>query len=123
MRTITTHHDGHGLNEAIEIVADELGPGGASHHYNVTYRKGEIGTQVADVQFQKGPRDIGGSTPGVTDVALLAIVRDRVEAFQAGEFACQENAMALEGLIMAMDWMRIRADNRADRGVLGTYAK
>lgn len=32
-RNITLHHDGHGLNEAITVAADELGPGGASHRY------------------------------------------------------------------------------------------
>lgn len=42
MREITTHHDGHGLNESIEIEADDPGPGGASHHYNAVIREDEV---------------------------------------------------------------------------------
>ena len=119
MREITIHHDGHGLNESIKIEADEPGPGGASHAYTLSID----GLEVARIQFQKGPRNIEGSTPGVVERALLAVVRDRLETFQSGEFACHENAMALEEVVAAMDWQKIRSDNRANRGVLGTYAK
>jgi hypothetical protein len=122
-REITTHHDGHGLNEALRIVADEPGPGGASHSYAVSYQTRNTGSHVADVQFQKGPRDVEGSTPGVTDIALLAIVRDRLESFNAGDYRCRENAIALTHIEEAMMWMKERAHARAKRGVLGTYAK
>lgn len=124
MREIKTHHDGHGLNEAIQIVANEPGPGGAAHRYFVWYNRatGEQKNYVHlfDVDFQCGPRNEAGSTAGVTDIALLAIVRDRLEAFQAGEYACAENDRALDAVRQAMVWMKERADNRAARGVLGT---
>lgn len=122
-REITTHHDGHGLAESIHIEADEPGPGGASHHYMVKVESMGAELGVADIQFQKGPREVLGSNPGIIDNVLLAIVRDRLEAFNAGEYRCRENACAITHIQEAMMWMRERANERAKRGVLGTYKK
>ena len=124
MRKTTTHHDGHGLNESIKIEADQPGPGGASHVYKASVDTGGgYMLPVAHVVFQKGPRNVEGSTPGVTDIALLAIVEDRLKAFQSGAFACDENQEALEAIRGAMEHMKERANKRAARGVLGTYNK
>lgn len=119
MRTIDLHHDGHGLNESIVIQADDKGPGGASHLYTMVIS----GEEVASIQFQRGPRNTPGSTPGVTEAALLAVLIDRLQCFQAGEYACRENAIQITKLEEALHWARARADARAKRGVLGTYAK
>lgn len=119
MREIVTHHDGHGLNESIKIEADEPGPGGASHLYILSINDSEVGR----VQFQKGPRDVEGSTPGAVENAVLAIVRDRMESFNAGEYRCRENALVATKVEEAMHWLKARADERAQRQVLGTYAK
>lgn len=116
---ITSHHDGHGLAESIVITQDAPGPGGASHWYE--FYNGEH--SAGFVQFQKGPRNEPGSTPGVIENAVLAVVVDRLAAFQAGEFACRENALALTKIQEAMHWIRHRADDRAQRGTLGTYQK
>jgi hypothetical protein len=128
-REITSHHDGHGLNESIRIVADEPGPGGASHHYKISIhvdstadRPGGL-LEVATIQFQKGPRNVEGSEPGIVESVLLAIVRDRLEAFNAGEYRCRQNAVAITKTEEAMHWLRDRADERARRGVLGSYQK
>ena len=75
------------------------------------------------VGFQKGARHEEGSTLGVTNEALLAIVIDRLRSFQAGPFLCSENAIALTHAETALLWLRQRADARARRGVLGTNAK
>lgn len=119
MREITEHHDGHGLNESITIGADDLGPGGASHKYTLAI-KGEI---VGKVQFQEGPRNVEGSIAGVTEAALLAVLIDRLRSFQAGPYACRENAIQLTKLEEVLHWTKARADARAKRGVLGTYQK
>lgn len=119
MRTIDTHHDGHGLNESIEITADDLGPGGASHKYVASI----AGAVVATVQFQEGPRNVIGSTPGMTEAAVLAILIDRLQGFQAGPYSCRENAIQLTKLEETLHWTKARADARAKRNVLGTYAK
>lgn len=117
MRTLKLHHDGHGLNESIVLTADEKDPlaGGASHHYRA-HLQGEF---VLSIQFQHGPRNEPGSKPGVTEAVLLAILIDRMEAFNKGPYACRENAIVKTKLEEALHWMKARADERAQRGVLG----
>lgn len=119
MREIDIHHDGHGLNESLKVDADEVGPGGASHYYRITIG----GDLVATAQFQEGPRNVVGSTPGITEAALLAVLIDRLRGFQAGPYACEENRQQLTHLEAALALTRARADGRARRGVLGTYNK
>lgn len=121
MREITTHHDGHGLNESLGIKADEQDPnaGGASHDYSVCTQDNE----VAHVQFQHGPRNVEGSVAGVTEAVLYAILIDRLQGFQAGPYACRENAIQLTKLEECLHWTKARADARAKRGVLGKNEK
>ena len=123
-REITTHHDGYGLNESIQIVADEPGPGGAAHRYQLLMvdAPGSV-REVGLLQFQLGPRGVEGSTPGLTVNAVLAVLIDHLQGFQSGEYKCRENALVITKLEEAMHWVRHRADARAKRGVLGTYAK
>jgi len=118
-RSITEHHDGHGLNESIEIFTDAPDQSGAAHDYNA-----RIGvTRVAAVQFQKGPRNVEGSVPGMTEAAVLAILIDRLRGFQAGPYSCRENAIQLTKLEEVLHWTKARADARAKRGVLGQNVK
>lgn len=124
-RNLTTHHDGHGLNDETEIYCDERDPnaGGASHLYSI-YRPGQpLPHLCAKIQFQHGPRNVEGSTPGLLDAALLAVPIDRYEAFQQGPFACESNERVLGHLRAAMAEMKARADERAGRGVLGHNIK
>lgn len=101
---------------------DEKDPaaGGASHEYGIVHP--EYGV-VATLQFQHGPRNAEGSTPGCFDGQVLDIVKDRLESFQAGPFACWENRLAL-ALTRAAAWViNWRAVRRQKRGVLGTNRK
>lgn len=120
---ITTHHDGHGLNEGLEIYCDNRDPkaGGASHDYTIHAK--DPGAPVAQIQFQHGPREEDGSKHGCTEASLLAILIDRMEAFQAGPYACHENDMVKTKLQEALFWTRYRVDERAKRGVLGRNQK
>ena len=90
--------------------------GGASHHYVVQFGGPD---HTLHVQFQHGPRGEAGSTPGVFDDDLLAIVEDRLRCFQDGPFACTENQNALEAVIQARTMLAQRAAWRMLRGVLG----
>lgn len=107
------------LNEVFRL--GEVGPGGAHHTYDVR----TVGTddRVCLIEFQKGPRVSAESKNGVLDSDLLEIVRDRLTAFQEGEFACRENEKALVHIIDALLWMNKRVEDRAERGVLGTTSK
>lgn len=98
----------------------EQGPGGAWHRYLIQQR--DTGGGVVLV-FQRGPRNEPDSQHGILDNDLLEIVRDRLKSFQAGEYACRENACALTHIEEALMWMNRRAEDRAERNVLGTYNK
>ena len=101
----------------------EPGPGGAFHEYQVVQYLPDESALVTVFHFQKGPRNEPSSEPGVLDVDLLEIVRDRLKCFQSGEFATRENACALTHIEEALMWMNKRKEDRAERGVLGTYQK
>ncbi|ODT86711.1 MAG: hypothetical protein ABS78_15575 [Phenylobacterium sp. SCN 70-31] len=71
--------------------------------------------------FQNGPIGEVGVN-GLTHEALLAILVDRLRAFQAGPFSCRENALALTKLEEAQQWLGARTRARMVRGVEGTHA-
>lgn len=100
--------------------ADDLGPGGANHKYQIHFFK--------DKEWQKGPRvDFQcGAVPevgpnGVTNEALLAIMIDHVGMFQKGPYSCRENALALTKMEEALHWFEARTRDRKLRGVEGVY--
>lgn len=102
----------------------EPGPGGAYHDYAIelmSQNGNDSGEYV--IEFQRGPRKDPNARHGVLDEDLLEIVRDRMRAFQAGEFATRENALALTHIEEALLWLNKRKEDRAARGVLGTYEK
>lgn len=115
MRQITSHIV-NPVNDKLQImVTDEPGAGGANHEYMVTGF--DAGGQHY-VRFQNGAIAEHGVN-GITQEVLLAIVADRLEAFQAGPFACKENARALDYVRDAMTWLASRTKARMERGVEG----
>ena len=119
MRKINDHKV-NPANDRIDItVLDEPGAGGACHHYAVDVGGGENG---CDIKFQNGPiAEVGVN--GVTQEVLLAIVADRLRSFQAGPYACRENALALTKVEEAQQWLHHRTLARMARGVEGTHEK
>lgn len=71
------------------------------------------------LQFQTGPIKEHGVN-GITEACLLAIVQDRLECFQKGEFQCPENQQALVHVEQALYFLHRRTTERAARGVEGT---
>ena len=113
-----TDHIANPANDRIEIsVMDEPGAGGAHHYYAVDVDGSENGL---DVHFQNGPI-VEAGVNGVTQEVLLAIVIDRLRCFQAGPFACKENAEALDHAQQSLDWLKSRTKARMARGVEGTH--
>ena len=133
MKQLTRIQKFENLNDVFAL--DEPGPGGAHHLYEVVkLNTGRIceedGTfrtrpenMLLTVQMQEGPRKDPDAIHGVLDTDLLEIVRDRLTAFQAGPYACRENACALTHIEEALLWMNKRVEDRAERGVLGTTEK
>lgn len=118
MRTITDHI----VNPANDLIAvevlDEPGAGGANHEYAVVLPNGK----TTSISFQNGPIAESGVN-GLTQEVLLAIVADRLRSFQAGPFACRENALALTKIEEAQHWLQSRTLARMRRGVEGTHQK
>jgi hypothetical protein len=115
MREITSHVV-NPVNDKLKItVVDEPGAGGANHEYFVT---GFSGGGTHFVRFQNGPINEHGVN-GITQEVLLAIVADRLECFQAGRFASDYDAKALEHVKAAMDSLLQRTRDRMARGVEG----
>ena len=98
-------------------VIDEPGAGGANHVYKIM----DIGNteKYADISFQDGPVQEAGIN-GCHQEDLLIVVLDRLQSFQAGDFACEENAEAITKIEEALSWLNQRTQDREDRGVEGT---
>lgn len=92
------------LNEALKVrVMDEPGEGGASHIYAI-YTELDAEKPAHEqtlinytLTFQRGdPAKVGVN--GLSIESLFAVGLDRLEGFQSGPFACEENATAIAGL-------------------------
>lgn len=122
------------LNDVF-IIDEEPGNGGAYHNYLIVKQGSatqdkEAGTVLLDpndillqVSFQNGARKEANSTHGVLEGDLLEIVRNRLQCFQKGPFATEDNANALRHIEEALMWLNKRQADRKERGVLGTNNK
>ena len=71
-----------------------------------------------EINFQKGAILEHGIN-GLTQEVLLAIVIDRLQGFQSGDFSCRENALAITKCQEALMWLQQRTRDRIARGVEG----
>lgn len=122
MRELTT-----GTKVYTKVVAvDEPSFGRACHEYQViptgAEPASELGQCFSVISFQKGPVKEHGVN-GIHNEDLLCILIDRFEGFQKGEYACQENALALTYLQGALGRLRDRTERRTKAGVEGTSQK
>ena len=90
----------------------------APHHFAVK-RKSD-GAILVKVDMQEGPIKECGVN-GCCNEDLLNMVVTRLEGFQKSEFACTENAIALNKLQEALLWLHHRTNKRVKRGVEGTH--
>lgn len=118
MRTISDYAVNPVNDRLVVTVLDEPGAGGANHEYRVDTEK----SVICRISFQNGPIAENGVN-GVTQEVLLSIVADRLRSFQAGPYACRDNAVALTKVEEAMMWLQRRTLERMRRGVEGTSAK
>lgn len=106
-------------------VTDLPGSGNANHRYVIggfdatTNTSFEINDHIKHLAiiFQNGTIDKGVN--GVTQEALLEVCADRLRSFQAGPFASEDNAEALEHIELAIKALHRRTERRVARGVEG----
>lgn len=77
---------------------------------------------LASIHFQTGPIKEHGVN-GIQNEDLLNIVIHRLQFFQHGKFACEENDMAITKLKEALLWLNKRTTDRELRNVEGTNLK
>lgn len=86
-------------------VLDEPGSDGSSHAYGIASQEflgaGATPAVMMTIQFQNGSVQQFGMN-GVTDLAVLAVLEDRLDDLQNGPNASVTNAQALEHLREAM---------------------
>lgn len=123
MRELT----GHKVNPANDVlrvwVHDEPGSGGANHDYSIAIPSQDPNSTATTIpiRFQNGPIAEAGVN-GVTHEALLAILVDRMEGFQAGPYASPDNQEALEAMRTAQTALQRRTKERLARNAEGTHA-
>lgn len=116
---LLSSHKVSGLNQELEIEPKEdTDKGGASHTYEISHKDKILGV----IHFQNKPINESGVN-GISNEALLAIVENRLLGFQAGEFSCRENAIAITKIQEALMWLQKRTLDRVRRDVEGTYEK
>lgn len=113
MRELTSHKVEGTANHVIVEQLSDPGAGGACHTYRLTPLPAEGQRDSVTLKFMQ----IG--KPGITNEALLAIVADRLNGFQSGEFACDENQEALEHTAAALEALKRRTADRVSRKVEG----
>lgn len=107
------------------VCTDEPGASGACHQYVIETSpmiSEEPIAVVGQISFQNGPVKEAGVN-GCHQEDLLAIVIDRLQHFQKGDFSCRENALAITKIEEAMHWLNHRTAGRVKRGVEGTNIK
>lgn len=136
MSYITRHVvDGSQLVDLVIERSDTLGPGGAPHYYSISGFNSANNPSASDLSkgtftcvvnipviFQHGVVGENGLN-GITIESLLAIAEDRLSAFQNGEFACNENEIALNHINKALDALHSRTKSRMVRQVEGKMEK
>jgi hypothetical protein len=107
-------------DNVLVTVLDGPGQGGACHHYRIHLNLAKNATlELTDINFQNGPVKEAGVN-GLTEESLIAIVLDRLRAFQRGPYSTRENACALTHFEEGLMWLQQRTINRERRGVEGT---
>lgn len=96
-------HKVDGVNRRIDIeTLGERNSGNAFTKYACKF-----GHRVVPIEFT-----VNSDPTGITNEALLAIVKHRLESFQAGKYPNSENALAILDIDMALQALGRRHDGR-----------
>ncbi|HEY5630984.1 MAG TPA: hypothetical protein VIR31_02565 [Nitrososphaeraceae archaeon] len=121
MKEVTAHHVG--IHSKLKIYSIAYQNSSIPHLYKIPLydNNGLPSLHGPDyIKFQVGnPNEVGFN--GVTNEALLAIIRDRLIAFQSSKFACVENQQALVHVDEALEVLKRRTRDRITRKVEGTH--
>ena len=116
-----------GTSNYTEIYATDEPAFNANHKYIVVAAPAEdeeigLDNPYAKVKFQEGLIKENGVN-GCHNEDLIAIVIDRLECLNQGDFRCRENSIAITKREEAWMWLNKRTLERRSRGVEGTSQK
>ena len=77
-----------------------------------------------NITWQDGPLGRGKDRKepnGAFVEGVIAAAVDRLECYQASQFRCRENALAITKLQEALQWLQWRTMQRESRAVEGTH--
>ena len=129
-RVVTAHYLSKApSNLGLHILASNVTRGGAASVYELlhlfpdrwSYEKATF--YVTKIPFISIPCPDGCLPNGVTNEGIIAVLIDRLEGFQSGEFANEHNQKALDHLRLALEALAARHNDRVERGVVGQYVK
>ena len=110
-----TQHEPENTHPRTSVLAVDDLEHNAHHKYQITLPN----QKIFHIEFQKGPVQKVGYN-GLTNEILLAIVYDRLKAFELGDHPSPNNALALIAVKKALDALNTRTVDRVSRGVEGT---
>lgn len=93
-------------------------------HYTDKDGRPEGGTSSGlgfTIAWQRGPCRTPEDRNGAFLIEVLESCVARLDFYQSGEFACEENAIAMASLGTALHHLKKRRDRRRDAGTLGTH--
>ena len=120
MRKITTHVEND--RQPKLLAGENVAPGNAPQKYVIMYDEASGTPNVVNL-IELDINFISLESDGVTNEVLLAIVIDRLEGFQAGPFACEENQNALDAARLSLETLHSRTRERLNRGVENKHEK
>lgn len=112
-------HDVEPMNDI--LYSKEKDAGGAPVIWHIFNNR--TGKHLCGVNFQNGPRKAEGSVQGVKDEDLLEIVRARLLAYMDGDMGDSYTDEAVHSITAALRALKVRAESRKARGVLGTMER
>ncbi len=87
---------------------------------------GVVKAKGMTIKWQDGPLGRGedrGKPNGAFVETVIAAALQRIEWYQDGEFACSENASAIQNLKSALAVLDFRTQQREGAGVEGTHGR
>lgn len=87
---------------------------------------GKVKAVGLEIKWQDGPLGRGTERKdpnGAFVETVIAAVLQRIEWYQDGEFACSENASAIQNLRSALGVLEYRTMQREGAGVEGTHGR
>mgnify|MGYP000001380421 CR=1 FL=1 len=126
-KTVINSHRGAAktdINNKIEVAGTEQ-HNGAHTKYKVVLNDDTFSHRETEIEFHHITEGLPPNPPamGVTNEVLLAIVEDRLYMFQGGPCACEENAVALSHVRVALAALKERTRRRSLTGLEGKMAE